>query len=390
LKEIRSLTTLRAFAAFLVFMYHYAYLFAPHQGGGAGPDWLTLLPVWRSGQIGVSIFFVLSGFLITRIYYDAFASGTGSLRRFYIKRIARIWPLFLLFAAVQHVAMLAQGQPVSPSWLITCSLTQGFFSDLRNAGLPTAWSLTIEESFYALAPLLFVTIAALALGRSGPQAWTANRVARFVATMVLLSGALAGIGLGAMLLCQRVGWTYAGLLSDRQLVLHSTLAGRFPEFAVGMVCAFVHRAGVVRHLATSVATGVSVGSFVMIGALSALKDLATRHDAIAASYLCTSAIVLLTGILILALTREESWASRALSGRLLAYLGKVSYGFYLMQASVLMAPMLLIARRCGPLRVAVLYVLMNLFCAACHQLWEQPARSFIVRRFGGQPGPRGE
>jgi len=390
LKEIKALTTLRAFAAFLVFMYHYAYLFAPHQGVGSGPAWLTLLPVWRSGQIGVSIFFVLSGFLITRIYYDEFADGTGSLRWFYVKRFARIWPLFLLFAAVQHVAMLAQGQHVSPSWLITGTMTQGFFRDLRHAGLPTAWSLTIEESFYALAPLLFVAIAALALGRSGPQPWTAYRVARFVATMVFLSASLAGIGLGAMLLIQRLGWTYAGLLSDREFVFHSTLAGRFPEFAVGMACAFVHRAGVVRRLATSAASALSVGSFVTIGTLLALKDFTTRHNAVAASYACTYSIVLLTGVLILALAREEAWASRVLSGRLLVYLGKVSYGFYLMQASVLMVPLLFIARRCGPLRVAVLYVLMNLFCAACQELWEQPARSFIVRRLGGgRRGPGG-
>lgn len=386
MKEIKSLTTLRALAAFLVFMYHYAYLFAPHLGVSPGPAWLSLLPVWRSGQIGVSIFFVLSGFLITRIYYDEFAGGTGSLRLFYVKRVARIWPLFLLFAAVQHIAMLAQGEPVTPSWLITFSLTQGFFSDLRNAGLPTAWSLTIEESFYALAPLLFVAIAALALGRSGPRPWTAYRVARFVATMGFLTVSLAGIGLGAMLLCQRLGWTYAGLLSDRQFVLHSTLAGRFPEFAVGMVCAFVHRAGVVRHLATSVATASSIGSLVAIGALAAVKDLATRHYANVASNACTFAIVLLTGVLILALTREEAWASRVLSWRPLAYLGKVSYGFYLVQASALMAPMLFIARRCGPLRVAVLYVLANLFCAACHEWWERPARAQVIARWGGARG----
>jgi len=169
MNEGKSLTTLRALAALLVFMYHYAYLHAPGHGADSGPDWLTLMPVWRCGQVGVSIFFVLSGFLITHIYYDGFATGRGSLRNFYVKRIARIWPLFLLFAAVQHGVWLVQGQHASASWLVTCSLTQGFFSDLRYSGLPTAWSLTIEENFYALAPLLYMVLAALALGPAGPH-----------------------------------------------------------------------------------------------------------------------------------------------------------------------------------------------------------------------------
>ena len=384
MKEVKALTTLRALAAILVFMYHYAFLHAPDQGAHLGPAWLTLMPVWRSGQIGVSIFFVLSGFLITRIYYDDFARGLGGLRYFYVKRIARIWPLFLLFAAVQHGTWLAQGQHASVSWLVTCSLTQGFFRDLRNAGLPTAWSLTVEESFYALAPLLYVALAVLALGRTGPRPWTAARLTRFAAAMGLLTAASLGAGVATMVVCHRLGWTFAGFLGGPRHLIHSTISGRFPEFAVGMVCAFVHRAGVPRRLGTRQATALALACLAAIGACAAWKDYADRQGWPGISYAGTAAIVLLSGGLVLALTRENSWASRSLSSRPAVYLGKVSYGFYLMQGSVLMVPLVAVADRLGPLRLPVLFALMNLFCAACFELYERPARRFIVARFGGR------
>jgi peptidoglycan/LPS O-acetylase OafA/YrhL len=389
MKEIKALTTLRALAALLVFMYHYAYLHAPGAGIHFGPAWLTLMPVWRTGQVGVSIFFVLSGFLITRIYYDAFANGKGSLRNFYVKRIARIWPLFLLFAAVQHGVWLARGQHPSASWLVTGSLTQGFFRDLRHGGLPTAWSLTIEENFYAVAPLLYAVLAALALGHAGPRPWTTGRLARFAATMVLLTAVILGAGTAIMVMSHRLGWTFAGFMADSSHLLHSTLSGRFPEFAVGIVCAFVHRAGVVHWLRAKQATVLAMGCSAAIGACAAWKDFAYEHGWVGLNYAGTYAIVLLSGILILALTCEESWVSRVLSARLAVYLGKVSYGFYLMQASVLMIPLVAIAGWFGPLRLPILFALMNLFCAACFEWYERPARRFIVARFGG-PEPRGE
>ena len=66
----------------------------------------------------MAIFFVLSGFLITRIYFDAMVRGEVSLRLFFVKRVARIWPLFLVFAVVQHVGLASRVgvSPAPTSW----------------------------------------------------------------------------------------------------------------------------------------------------------------------------------------------------------------------------------------------------------------------------------
>lgn len=385
MKEIRSLTTLRALAAFLVFMYHYAWLFPPETRGAASGGPIPLLPLWRSGQVGVSIFFVLSGFLITRLYYDRFATGRGALRLYFVKRVARIWPLFLFFAAIQHAVLLLRGSPPTADWLVTCTMTQGFFRDLRYAGLPTAWSLTIEENFYAVAPAVYIALAALALGRApGPRPWRPAVTARFAAVLAGATAILFGVEIGALLLARGFGWIFGGFMGDVPHLLHATLGGRFPEFALGIACAFVHRQG---RLATVLRGGraTAVAFAAVVGIIGCLlwKDAALATDAAWSNYAGSYAVALLTGLLILALTREESRAARALSGGWAVYLGRISYGFYLIQLTVIMEPLLALTDSLGPWRLPALCLLMNLVCAACYELIEKPARRGIVARFGG-------
>ncbi len=86
-REIKPLTTLRALAALLVFLYHYAVLHAP--GAGTG---VPLRAVWAHGYLGVPMFFVLSGFLLTRLYFDPLRAGRVDLGTFLVRRVARIWP----------------------------------------------------------------------------------------------------------------------------------------------------------------------------------------------------------------------------------------------------------------------------------------------------------
>jgi len=390
MKEIRPLTALRAFAAFLVFMYHYAWLFPPASRGAENfQEWIPFLAIWRQGQVGVSIFFVLSGFLITRIYFDKIAQGRASLRLFFVKRIARIWPLFLLFATIQHLVQIIRGEGLDRTALVTMTMSQAFFQELRYRGLPTAWSLTIEESFYALAPLLFLAIAATVT-------WTRRNDdprlggKRFLG-LVLFLGAfvvlMAGTGELLIRVVRAVGWDWEGFMGSRHHVLHATLFGRFPEFAIGVAAAFIHRGvDLEQRLRGWRASALLLGSFLGIAAClwtRTLMDQGVLSGGETAYYVLAYGIALLSGILILSLTVTDGRLHRFLGAGLFVYLGKISYGFYLIQLTVLIEPMINISDRLGFARLPVLLVLVNIFCAVAYELVEAPTRKALVARWGG-------
>ena len=86
--HLRALTGLRFVAAFQVLAYH---------GLGTGPQsawWMRSLV--GSGYVGVSLFFVLSGFVLTYTYHDSLRDGTATRGAFVAARVARIYPVYLL------------------------------------------------------------------------------------------------------------------------------------------------------------------------------------------------------------------------------------------------------------------------------------------------------
>ena len=123
-----------------------------------------------SGSIGVTVFFVLSGFLITRLIVEARTAGVWSLRRFYWNRAVRLVPaLVTMVLCVSTVLMLARG------WSAGAAATQAlpallYAQNYMPQGVPSyfahAWSLGVEEQFYLLWPLLLPLLL-----RSRRRAW---------------------------------------------------------------------------------------------------------------------------------------------------------------------------------------------------------------------------
>ncbi|GAA1992037.1 acyltransferase [Terrabacter lapilli] len=140
LRHLQSLTSLRFLAALMVLVFHLS-LFAP------GLDPLGRLT--SVGYVGVTFFFVLSGFVLTY----SWGSGT-SAGRFYRRRFARVYPVHVLFVVV---AMLPIG--TSPNWgalPLNLLLVQAWSPDdtVARSFSGVAWSLSCEFFFYAVFPLL--------------------------------------------------------------------------------------------------------------------------------------------------------------------------------------------------------------------------------------------
>lgn len=129
-----------------------------------------LMAMDRVGSIGVSLFFCLSSYLITKLLYlEQQRFGKVSLKFFYFRRILRIWPLyFLVLISLQYVSKLGSvlNTPFTQPFPIPCfvsylSFVGNFYSmvDVRLYNcLGGLWSLCVEEQFYVFWPLLFVYV----------------------------------------------------------------------------------------------------------------------------------------------------------------------------------------------------------------------------------------
>jgi peptidoglycan/LPS O-acetylase OafA/YrhL len=115
------------------------------------------------GFTGVSVFFGLSGYLITSLLLDEFAArGSVSLRSFYLRRAARLVPALLLVVVVCNALFALQGDygPLKgsvPAITYTANYAEVLNGRLVAAYGPT-WSLAIEEHFYLLWPLVLLTL----------------------------------------------------------------------------------------------------------------------------------------------------------------------------------------------------------------------------------------
>jgi peptidoglycan/LPS O-acetylase OafA/YrhL len=149
-KNIAVLDVLRSIAILLVVGGHivgeYLHFYEP--------NFLTGLPVFYYGWIGVDLFFVLSGFLIgQQIWKEYIRSGNIDIPRFLIRRGLRIWPLFYAV----YFLILAFNYQFHTDWQRAWP-DLVFLSNYKQGIVSGAWSLATEEQFYILFPVLFCLV----------------------------------------------------------------------------------------------------------------------------------------------------------------------------------------------------------------------------------------
>lgn len=151
-QEIRSLTGLRALLAWWIVVFHFGRDFVPE-------GWWMTKGVMSSGYVAVDVFFVLSGFVLMRRYAGTIFEPS-SIRHFYLRRWARIYPVYALSLAIGAAASFRK---FSDDLTTAEGLTRiGLELLLLNAWSPlamflynfAAWSLSVEAFFYLLCPWL--------------------------------------------------------------------------------------------------------------------------------------------------------------------------------------------------------------------------------------------
>jgi len=162
-KRIRSLDGLRAISISFVILGHIA-----GTKRCFGQSYVT----GHTAALGVDIFFVISGFLITSLLMKEFVkTGRISLKGFYIRRALRIFPAFYLFLMIQALLVHLDVVHIEP-WEFLTAMTYTANSVVgAHWNLGHIWSLSVEEQFYLLWP------AALSLtGLKGGARWALGAV----------------------------------------------------------------------------------------------------------------------------------------------------------------------------------------------------------------------
>ncbi|MEL7162635.1 MAG: acyltransferase [Bacteroidota bacterium] len=179
MERLQPLTSLRFFFALAVFGHHCFFI----TEGDYGPGPWLYANFLAEGYLGVTFFFILSGFILTHAYADRLGAGRISRGRFYLGRWGRIYPLHLL--ALLVVLPLSLGQLTAEGgWLRAAAhltLTQTYWLDpdiYRGFNMP-AWSISVELVFYALFPFLLTALDA-AFRRFGNGAFAVAAVVMLV------------------------------------------------------------------------------------------------------------------------------------------------------------------------------------------------------------------
>jgi peptidoglycan/LPS O-acetylase OafA/YrhL len=155
-EHVFGLDLVRALAVAMVLVTHASFLFIP-----VVHDLAVFAPWWLPGQLGVELFFVLSGFLIGGILANEAEQGDLDVRQFWVRRWLRTLPNYYLFLVLNLLLERYATGAWPHAWRYVF-----FWQNLvwpNPPFYPESWSLAIEEIFYLVAPLLIV----LARGRLG-------------------------------------------------------------------------------------------------------------------------------------------------------------------------------------------------------------------------------
>ena len=226
--RLPAITSLRFFAAFHVALFH-----MKEMGVITSPGWLKSFA--GIGYVGVSFFFVLSGFILVYTY----AGRTLNLRDFWQARFARIYPAYLFslvlffpffyFGALKmHVPFFAFAeQHFVVACLLVLTLLQAWVPPAALAWNAVAWSLSVEAFYYLVFPFALPKFSKLSR-----TALLASIAVFWVAGMAVSAGFLALRAPGAPYVGS-TDWS-AGV----QFVKFFPLV-RLPEFLMGMACGFL-------------------------------------------------------------------------------------------------------------------------------------------------------
>ena len=333
---------LRAIAVISVIIYH------------LNENWLS------GGFLGVDIFFVISGFLITGIIITEIQQNSFSLKQFYTRRIKRIYPAFItVMALVSFIASvifiyndfnkLRKTIELAIAFLSNfyLGLTQGYF-DLSANENPVLhiWSLAVEEQYYLIFPLILIL------------AYKKFREIKvlFIITLILFFILLATSFVSANF--------YKEVLHQPNIYYLSNL--RFPELLVGSLLAIYHNLSASKQASNLIA---------ILSTLLLFSCLFLMNNNIAFIPGITLILPCIFTALIIHTTSQNNIVKLCLSNKAIVFIGKISYSLYLYHwIFIAFAYYITGEKQINNQSIAIVIILTIIFSVLSYYLIEQPIR----------------
>jgi peptidoglycan/LPS O-acetylase OafA/YrhL len=368
-RRIAGIEGLRAIAALAIVMFHVwasgprLERDAPVDLGSGANDAMAWL------QSGVTLFFVLSGFLLFAPFASAVAAGSRrpSVRRYFVNRALRILPLYWVVLA--FTALVADrellGRPaelLANVFLVQTYVPGWAGSDYQVHGISPAWSLCVEAAFYVLLPVLGLA-AVVAARRVRP------RLALSLPILAMTAAGIASLAVGAAI---------HSPVFNHSLPIHAAW------FAIGMTIAAIS-AGLPRERRPLRGTASRVAGAVVAVTLAGLSLKLWTSGALtfeAAQTVTAVSCGLLLALVVFAPPRSR--LLRLLEGRWAVAAGAASYGIFLWHE-----PILRLLRENGltadgvsglALNAFVLTILTVAISLASYRLVERPCLELKQRR----------
>jgi peptidoglycan/LPS O-acetylase OafA/YrhL len=314
--RLASLDGLRGLAALTVFLFH-GWLYTMPQPDASNRSSFGDYAAHEL-RLGLVLFFVLSGFLLSRPWFAAALEGRRApdLSRYVRSRVARIAPAYYA-ALIGSIALLwglagAPGVRLPPAGELPLFFIfgQNFSASSVMKLDPPMWSLAVEVGFYVLLPFI---------------GWLAVRLPPKRRMQALIPLALLVLGVA-------YNWAIAG--RGLSMTWTKTLAAMLPYFAVGMLGALAVHA---RTIGPRARPALLAGGMALVLADAAVKAAVPAYGVdVGDTFSIWRDLPSGIGFAIVIATVAATPSSRLLGNRAMAWLGAISYGFYLWHVPILL------------------------------------------------------
>jgi peptidoglycan/LPS O-acetylase OafA/YrhL len=290
---------------------------------------------FKGGFLGVDVFFVLSGFLITYLLTLEFkATSSISLKSFWTRRAKRLLPGLFFLLVVIAIAEALHSQFTSPysllvnafftifyiqNWHILISSPNSYFSNIYSSPLIHTWSLAVEEQFYLIWPLILLALLKMFHSK---KALTKN-----YHRIVLVIGSLALLSYCAMALTLKITGKIDDIYYNSFFRNYEVLTGALLAISINLKPKFTHAKKLQPNKRRSFL--LFAGSLVSLIAIVVMGEIFSDTNPL--SYYFATPLVCLFVIYIIkyVISKPASLTAKVLSLKPIKFIGKISYSLYL-------------------------------------------------------------